>query len=111
MQHLHRVTTLSSGTSIRVRLAHASDVPRLVELIERLGLEADDLELARALRVDPRDRVAMVAAALVDRSEELVGLALMHRFAEAPDLVLADEALAPGVLEALEAAVRGRRVA
>lgn len=111
MQGLHRLTILDSGARVRVRMAHASDGPRLRELLERLGLHADDLELARAVRFDPREHTTLVAASLVDRSEELVGLALMDRRMMTPELVVGDEQHAPGVVRTLEDAVRGRRAA
>jgi hypothetical protein len=82
------------------------------DLLARIGLGADDLELSRALRFDPRDRVAVVATVLLDRAEQIVGLAVADRFADAPDLLLGDEASAPGVAAVLGGALRahGERV-
>lgn len=111
MRRLPTTTTLPSGTRLRVRLPHRADVPRVRALLERLGLAAGELDLARALRFDPTERVALVATVLADRTEEVAGLALMDRSADAPDVLLADERSTPGVTAALHGALRARRVA
>jgi hypothetical protein len=106
MQRLDGSTTLADGQRLRLRMPQGADAPRLRELLAGLGLGADDLELSRILRFDPRDRVAVVATVLADRCEVLVGLAAMDRYASAPDLVLADERLAPGTGAILEDTLR-----
>lgn len=62
--------------------------------------------MARTLRFDPRERVAVVATRLAGRSEEVVGVGTMDRARGEPELVVADEARAPGALDALEQALR-----
>jgi hypothetical protein len=106
MQRLDGSTTLPGGQRLRLRMPHAQDRARLRELSERLGAGLDDLQLSRALRFDPRERMALVALVLVDRSEELVGYAAMERCATDPELVLADDARAPGAAVVLEQTLR-----
>lgn len=111
---LDRSTTLSSGQRLRTRLPQRADLPRLRELLERLGLAADDLQLSRWVRFDPRQDVAAVATVLLDRTEELVGFAVAGLDAPDCDVLVADEEQAPGAAAALEAAVaahRARRIA
>ena len=91
-----------------------ADLPRLHALLNGLGLEADELQLSRWLRFDPRQRVAVVATVLAGRVEEVVGFAVADLDAPDCELIVADEAHAPGAAEALEAAVaahRERRIA
>lgn len=106
MDRLDTTTTLSSGLRLRLRMPQRFDTARLRALFERTGLLADDLQISRVLRFDPRERVAVVATALVGRSEEIVGLAVSDRFAETADLVLGDEVQAPGVSAFLQDALR-----
>jgi hypothetical protein len=106
---VHRLdgsTTLPSGLRLRLSMPQRSDAPRLRSLLARVGVTADELELTRALRFDPLQRLALVATALVGRSEAIVGLAIMDRYAEEPDFVLADERQAPGASALLDAALR-----
>lgn len=105
MSRLHGSATLPAGHRVRLRMPHRHDVQRLRALLERVGLDADELALRRALHFDPRRTLAVVATVLVGRSEEIVGVALMDRDSPDPDLLLADEAMAPGITALLEATV------
>jgi hypothetical protein len=96
MQRLDGSTTLPTGLRLRLRMPIRHDAARLRALLERLGVEADDLALSRMLHFDPRTRAAIVATALIARSEEIVGFAAMDHAAARCELVLADEAQAPG---------------
>lgn len=106
MQRLDGSTTLPSGQRLRLRMPYSQDARQLRDLFARLGVAADDLQLSRALRFDPRERVVVVATVLVDRSEDIVGLAAMQRFADHPELLLADEIRAPGAAAILAEALR-----
>ena len=111
---LHRPTTLPNGLRIRLRLPGPSDRARLLGLCQRIGLPVDELALSRMTRFDPRRRTAVCATCFALSGETVVGYAAIDRWADEPDLVLADEDLAPGVGEVLAAAVRRhatRRVA
>jgi hypothetical protein len=89
MPRLDGSITTARGLRVRLRLPHRFDGARLRELLERCGAEADDLTVARLLRFDPRQGTTVVATALVDRCEEIVGLGTIERFADEPDLVVA----------------------
>lgn len=102
-------TTLpDGGPRLRVRLPHASDRTGLEALLGRLGLAARELELARALRFDPRHRTVACATAWVAGSELVVAWGAMDAGAQEPDLLIADHATAPGAGAVLVAALRQR---
>src|SRR4051794_29490516 len=105
MARLDGASTLPGGRRVRLRLPHRFDVRALRALCTRVGADADDLTLHRALRFDPREGIALVATILVGRSEEIVALGVMRHGAEAPDLLYADEELAPGVRALMESAM------
>lgn len=116
MPRLDASTTLADGRRLRLRLPHASDAQRIRALLEQTGLECDDLLLGRLRRFDPLGRTSLVAVVLVGRSEEVAGFALADRFAEHVELLVTDEALAPGAAAALQGALaqhaqRARRAA
>ncbi len=96
MHLLDDTTALPDGTRIRLRLPHAADRIGVAELSQRLGLEADDLEIARALRFDPRTGTALCATVWVDGRETLVAFGTAARGTGRVDTVLADERVAPG---------------
>ncbi len=100
---------LPRGRRVRLRLAAASDAPRLRALMARRGLDPGGLEAARLTRFDPRRRVVICAASLIDGSERLVGVgAIDLDGATAPDLLLSDEDAAPGTGALLAGALVGR---
>ena len=78
MVHLHGTHPLPGGGRVRLRLPHALDRAGLHELLARLGLAADELEVRRAMRCVPRRRVALVATGLVDGRERLVGFGALE---------------------------------
>lgn len=93
--------TLPEGTRLRLRLPQIRDRAGLVELLDRLGLAADDLDVARILRFDPRGRSVVCATVWTGTTETIAGIVAGQRGADGPDLVLADEQLTPGVGMAL----------
>ncbi len=101
MTLLDHTTTLPDGTRVRLRLPHHGDGAALRELALRLGVETDEVELARALRFDPRRRAVVVATIWIDGAPLLVGCAAIELGAAEPDTLLADVSLAPGVGEVL----------
>lgn len=94
---LDHSTHLPDGTRVRVRLPRHGDGAALRALAERLGVVADEVELRRALRFDPRRRVVAVATVWDGEHHVLVGCAAMDRDADEPDTLLADVTRAPGV--------------
>jgi hypothetical protein len=112
---LDATTTLPDGTHVRVRLPQAADRAALRALHARLRLAAEELELARVLRFDPRERAVVCATAWLDGGPQVVGYAAIDRDAAEPDVLVADEDLAPGIGAVLAQALRrrpaGRRAA
>lgn len=102
----HRRLGAAGGVPLRLRLPLGRDRAALRGLLERLGLHACDLERRRLVAVDPRARLALCATAWVDGREVLAGYAATRRDGDPePDVLLADEALAPGVGVLLRAAL------
>jgi hypothetical protein len=107
---------LPGGLGVRLRLPHGGDHAPLAGLLERLGLAAPELERRRMVALDPRHRMTVCATAWTRGGDLLVGYAAGRRDAAAePDVLLADEAAAPGVTGLLRAALAeqgpGARVA
>jgi hypothetical protein len=103
---LNSTTTLPNGSRLRIRLPQAVDRSALRELHDRLGLVAEALDIARMLRFDPQ-RVAVGCASIWDGTHEtVVGYGAIHLDADAPHLLVCDEASAPGVRDALHEALR-----
>ena len=94
---LDATTTLPGGLHVRLRLPHAADREALHALHARIGLAADGLELARFLRFDPCTRVVVCATAWLDGGSQVVGYGAIAHGAPEPDLLVVDEALAPGL--------------
>jgi hypothetical protein len=112
----HRPLGAADGAPLRLRLPLSRDHAALSGLLGRLGLQASDLERRRLVAVDPRARLAVCATAWLDGREVLAGYAATSRDGDAePDVLLVDEAVAPGVGTLLRAALaeqgRPRRVA
>lgn len=111
MHLLDDTTSLPDGTRIRLRLPHSGDRAELRALHGRLGLQADDLEIGRALRFDPRTRTTLCATVWVGGRETVVGYATTTRGARQAETVLADERLAPGVGAIVRAALAAHAAA
>lgn len=105
---LDTTTTLPSGQRLRVRLPHARDRQGLLALHERLEAPVEELVLARTLRFDPRHRAVVCATAWIAGREQLVGYGAIEIGASAPELLVADDVLLPGVGHAIDAALRER---
>jgi hypothetical protein len=103
---LDRSTTLANGLRVRLRLSRPSDRPLLRVLCTRIGLEADDLWLGRLVRYSPQDRTAICATVFGGAGEAVVGYGAIERFADDPEVLLADEDTAPGVSDLLDGALR-----
>jgi hypothetical protein len=87
---LDRSTPLPDGTRVRIRLPHGSDRPALRALHERAGVPIDELALTRLLRVDPRERCALIATAWSAGTEAIVGFAAGDLGADEPDTIVLD---------------------
>lgn len=105
---LNATTALPDGARLRLRLPHRADRVGLRVLLEGLGLATCDLELVRTLRFAPQERMVACATAFVGGSERVVAVGAIDLGTREPDLLLADESLAPGAGEALAVALRER---
>jgi hypothetical protein len=108
---LGRTFPLPRGPRVRLRLARVSDLPAIEALLERKGIAADELTLARLVRVDPRKRLVICASALTGFGEELVGIGAIDVDLEPrvePAAVVVDERLTDGLDALLASALLGR---
>jgi hypothetical protein len=106
--------SLPDGTRVRLRLPHARDRAGALALLTRLGLAADELDVHRTLRFDPRLRAVVCATVWSAAGESVVGLGGMTYATGQVDLLLTDEELAPGLeaeLRALLASAHARHAA
>jgi hypothetical protein len=102
---------LPRGPRVRLRLTQLRDAPAIRALLERGGLDPEDLEVARLVRFDPRTRVAICATALIGSSDTLVGVGAIgldaSPYAE-PDTLVVDAQLTDGLDQLLGRALVGR---
>ena len=97
---------LDTGLRVRLRFPYTDDHRRVTDLYARLGLPLDEVSARRLLRFDPRRRHVVCAVAWLGGSDVLVGLAASGTGGEPDaDLLVADEAAAPGVGELLRRAL------
>ena len=68
---------LDDGLRVRLRLARPGDEPPIAGLLDRVGLVAGDLDLARLVRFDPRRRAVVCATALVAGAEHVIGFGMI----------------------------------
>lgn len=94
---LDATAPLPDGRRARLRYPQASDRDAVAALHARLGLRADEVEIARTLRFDPRTRVVLCATTWVDGQETVVAWAAAPRGHATAHTILADEILAPGI--------------
>ena len=103
---------LPGGTRVRLRLLAASDFERVRSLLERAGHGGEaDLKAARLVRFDPRHRLVLCATALIERSEELVGVGAIDLDDApllAPDTLVVAAEFIPALRELLAGALVGR---
>jgi hypothetical protein len=104
---LTRTHPLPDGDRVRLRLPQAGDRAGVVALHERLGAPLDDVRMSRILRFDPRACLSVCATMLAGHGEVLVAYGHVDRDGTS-SLVVADEALAPGVTELVAAALAER---
>jgi hypothetical protein len=100
--------SLDEGPRVRLRLARLRDRPAITALLERQGQSADELALARLVRVDPRERVVICACALLGSVEELIGIGAIDVGRRDPGPVLVDDRAPSGLEELLRSSLVGR---
>jgi len=105
---LDSTASLPDGRRARLRYPQAADREGIAALHARLGVRADDVELARTLRFDPRTRLVLCATTWVDGHEIVVAWAAAARGHAIAHTILADETLAPGVGALVRSALAAR---
>lgn len=103
--------TLADGLRVRLRLACGRDHAAVLDLAARAGSPCGELEAHRLVRASPVDRVAVCALVWSGRREVLAGFAAADLAGGEPDVLLVDEALAPGLGPLLRSAVAERAAA
>lgn len=89
---LGHIYKLEGGLQVRLRLARSSDALAIRHLLTAQGLDSADLDLARLVYFDPRRRYVICATALLDSTEQLLGVgAITLDGATTPDLLLVGE--------------------
>lgn len=112
MQLLDRHHAVPGGDRIRLRLPRIGDRTALREFLERLGMDADDLDVRRGLRWAPRaGRWTVVATRWNGSREEIVGLAVVDDDDGAPSLLAEDAAVCDLLAQALADRAGSRYVA
>ena len=108
---LARSYVLPRGPRVCLRLARVRDLPALAQLLERQGIEPDELELARLVRFDPRRRIVICATALIGCTDAIVGFGVIERgnaSVAQPEALVVDDHLTNGLDELLARALTGR---
>ena len=105
---LDATAPLADGRRARLRYPHAADRDGIAALHARLGVRADEVELARTLRFDPRTRIVLCVTTWVGDQEAVVGWATAARGRAAADTILVDETLAPGAGALLRGALHAQ---
>ncbi|WP_354699544.1 hypothetical protein DSM112329_05262 [Paraconexibacter sp. AEG42_29] len=115
---LHTHLTLLDGSRVRLRLPQARDRAGLLALLGRVGVGIDLLDLQRTLRFDPQRRAVVFATTWTPGAvagETVVGVGAVTFAHGTPDLLIADEASAPGLgaalADVLHTAASARRAA
>ena len=95
-----------------LRLARSRDAGGVADLLWAHGQEPDELELARLVRFDPRRRLAIVATALLEGVETVVGIGAVDLEPDSSGpkttYVLVDESRTDGLDQLLRSALSGR---
>jgi hypothetical protein len=108
---LGRSFSLAHGPRVRLRLARMRDLPAIQALFERRGIVADELERARLVRVDPRERIVICATALIGSGEKIVGIGAIDidpQAASEPSVLVVDDRASEGLDRLLASALVGR---
>lgn len=87
---LGHVYPLDDGSCVRLRLARSSDIEAVRDLLSGRGLE---LDAARLVHFDPRRSYVICATALIDGTEQLVGIGAiaLDGDAAAPQLLIVED--------------------
>lgn len=107
---LARHYALPTGPRVCLRLVRPRDQAGIRDLFDAHGRLVDDLELTRLVTFDLMRRLVLVATALIDTSEKVVGVGAIELGEEAsggPTLVLVDDDRTEGLDDLLADALIG----
>lgn len=90
---LARYYTLPDGLRVCVRLARPTDARRIEAL---LTPDRDGLAARRLVTFDVRRRLVLCTTALIGTSERIVAVGGIELGAQVPDVLVSDDAVAPG---------------
>lgn len=105
---LARSYELPRGPRVCLRLVRSRDWAGVEALLDKAGVSASQIDIARLVRSDPRRTVVITATALVDGSERVVGLGALAVDGVEPSLLVVDTELTEGLDELLGDALAGR---
>jgi hypothetical protein len=100
---LDRSHRLPDGRHVRLRLARPRDREALHDLLGRLGVRADELEVRRALRCVPGRSLTVCATSWDGARERMVGVGMLALPSREVTLLTGDAAVAA----LLDAGLRG----
>jgi hypothetical protein len=107
---LARYYALANGPRVCLRLVRPRDQVGIRELFEAHGRPLDELELARLVSFDLTRHLVLVATALIDTRETVVGvgsIGLGEQASRVPTLVVVDDDRTEGLHELLAGALVG----
>jgi predicted N-acetyltransferase YhbS len=95
---------------VRLRLARHRDLGAIDALLRRERRAAEELDLARLLRADPRYQLVITATALIGSVETVVGFGAIDIGAPSavPTMLVVDSAATDGLDTLLAEALTGR---
>jgi hypothetical protein len=106
---LARSYPIPGGGRVRLRLLRKADEAAVRALLADAGTQLDEFQLQRLLRVDPRARTAIAAVSPRAGGEEVLGIGVIDRFADAePELIVVASHCGPALEELIEGALRAR---
>jgi hypothetical protein len=103
-----RSYTLPHGPRVRLRLAQRRDLPAILDLLRARTDHPADLQIARLVQADPRERIAICATALLGVRETIVGFGAIEVGSDRPDTVVVDGSLTGGLGELIIGALVSR---
>ena len=96
---LAHTSTLRGGLRVRLRLARPRYEASVRGLALRAGAGYSELDVARLVRFDPRER--MVICALLDTTDVVLGVGAIRFDSDRPELLVVDEQLGGELRELL----------
>lgn len=89
-------------------MVQARDAPAIRALLRARGLDPEELEVARLVRFDPRQRAVICATALIGSTETIVGIGAIDLEADRPELLVVNDEHTDGLGELLTRALVAR---